>query len=185
MNGINNNMGDEMNALLNQTPAKKKHKVSIKDAKDLMDPLHDLMADIFDLKDRMNDIAFLKLSNKVAEIAKGEFYIELNEIAGKKPRAEYKRIKKDNRKMVIQFPDLYCNCQRCNTPIMKKSLATHLDSQDCKDKAYLIKATKDSETPVAETNVKIVEMYDNNEPLVEVELTAENYFWVGNLFGDH
>ena len=68
---------------------------------------------------------------------------------------------------------------------MKKSLATHLDSQDCKDKAYLIKATKDSETPVAETNVKIVEMYDNNEPLVEVELTAENYFWVGNLFGDH
>ena len=150
MNGINNNMGDEMNALLNQTPPKKKHKVSIKDAKDLMDPLHDLMADIFDLKDRMEE-----------------------------------RIKKDNRKMVIQFPDLYCNCQRCNTPIMKKSLATHLDSQDCKDKAYLIKATKDSETPVAETNVKIVEMYDNNEPLVEVELTAENYFWVGNLFGDH
>lgn len=175
----------EANPNLNNVcpPAPKKHKVSIKDAKELMIPLHELMDMIFEGADKMENGIYIDLCNKIKDMSEGEFFIELSEIYKKKQRASYQRIKVDNRKMVKQRPDIYMCCPNCNEAIQKRSLATHLKSQICKDKAYTIKATKDLEKPNEETNDKIVELYDTNHQLDPVVLTAENYFWGGqNIF---
>tara|TARA_R110002049_G_scaffold233454_1_gene406763 strand:- start:14 stop:565 length:552 start_codon:yes stop_codon:yes gene_type:complete len=178
MEGINNIMDDSGLNITN----KAKHRVPIKDAKELMTPIHGIMDLIFDRRTEMSDGLYVALCDKIKVMTEGEFYIELKEIAAKPSRKPMERVKKNNRKMVIQHPDKYVCCDRCNEPLLKKSLANHLKSQSCKDKAYTVKATKDSDTPDEETNGKIVDMYDNNEPLVDIELTAENYFWA-NMAG--
>ena len=64
---------------------------------------------------------------------------------------------------------------------MKKSLAKHLKSKECKDKAYLIMASGGSIGNKNTLNEKVVEKYEEDAPLPEVELTAENYF-IPNMF---
>ena len=85
------------------------------------------------------------------------------------------------RKYVRDNPHKACLCPRCDTPLMKKSLAQHLRSGKCKDTAYLVKGTGGCIECPEDVNNKVITHYDNETELEEVELSPENYFWA-NMF---
>lgn len=169
-----------MEAIINQTQQteKKKQKVSIREAKELMEYIYKIQEIVFDRSEEMSDGVYLDLSNALLEMSGGEFYMELDELAGKKIRSEYSRIKpEDMRKYVRDNPHKAVLCPRCDTPLMKKSLAAHLRSKKCKDNAYLVKGTGGCIECPDEVNENIIKHYEEGTELADVELNAENYFW--------
>jgi len=162
---------------------KKKQRVSIKDAKEIMDYIHDIQGILFDRQEEFGSGVYLELMDKLMEMSGGEFYMELEELASKPLRAEARpRIRPENmRKYVRDNPHKACLCPRCDTPLMKKSLATHLRSGKCKDTAYLVKGTGGCIECPEDVNNKVITHYDNETELEEVELSPENYFWA-NMF---
>jgi hypothetical protein len=171
-----------MEAIINQ-PEKKKQRVSIKDAKEIMDYIHDIQGILFERQEEFGSGVYLELMDKLLEMSGGEFYMELEELAARPlPRERRVRIRPDNmRKYVRDNPHKACLCPRCDTPLMKKSLAAHLKCGKCKDTAYLVKGTGGVIEDPEDINNKVITHYDNNTELEEVELTGENYFWA-NMF---
>lgn len=162
---------------------KVKSKVNIRDAQEIMEYIWRLQEIVFEKGDRMEDGVYTELMDTLLEMSGGEFYIELDTIARKTPKAEYTRIKaEDMRRYVKQHPDKGVICDRCDTPLMKQSLAKHLQSRECKDKAYTIIASGGVVGNKEILNEKILDEYENQTELPEVELTKENYYWTGNMF---
>jgi molybdopterin-guanine dinucleotide biosynthesis protein A len=85
------------------------------------------------------------------------------------------------RKFAKNHPDKAVVCPRCDTPLMKRSFAEHLKSNKCKDIHCIVKGTGGCIDDPQATNEKVIEIYEKNEPLPEVELNADNYYH-HNLF---
>jgi hypothetical protein len=158
---------------------KKKQRVSIRDAKEIMEYIWDLENTISNSSEDMKDGVYIQLMDILMAMSCGEFYIELDELARKPtPKARKSRIRPENmRKYVRDNPEKACLCPRCDTPLMKKSLAAHLKSGKCKDTAYLVEGAGGCIKCPEELNNKVINHYDIQTPLVEVELSSENYFW--------
>lgn len=174
---MNGNMNNN-----NEVCPRVKSKVNIRDAKEIMEHIWNIESIVSENSDNMKECVYLDLMNSLMNMAMGEFYMELDTTARKTLKKQYTRIKAENmRRFAIQHPDKACICDRCDTPLMKKSLAKHLKSKECKDKAYLIMASGGSIGNKNTLNEKVVEKYEEDAPLPEVELTAENYF-IPNMF---
>lgn len=171
-----------MEAVLNNT-TRQKHKVSIKDAKEIMYWVWLLEEKISNNPENMKDGIYLELMDILMNMSAGEFYIELDTIARKPERKKHMpRIKPEAmRKFAKNNPDKAVICPRCDTPLMKRSFAEHLKSNKCKDIHCIVKGTGGCIDDPEETNKKVIEIYEKNEPLPEVELNAENYYH-HNLF---
>jgi len=158
---------------------KKKQRVSIRDAKELMEYIWELENIITNNSVNMKEGLYIKLMDTLMEMSCGEFYIELSELA-RKPTPKTRKPKippSAMRKFVRDNPEIACLCPRCDTPLMKKSLATHLKSSKCKDTAYLVEGAGGCIKCPEELNNTVINHYDIQTPLAEVELTSENYFW--------
>ena len=158
---------------------KKKQRVSIREAKEIMEYIWDLEYTISNNPEDIKDGVYLQLMNILMAMSSGEFYIELDELARKPTqKARKSRIKPENmRKYVRDNPEKACLCPRCDTPLMNKSLAVHINSGKCKDTAYLVKGSGGCIKCPEDINNKVINHYDNNTELEEVELRSENYFW--------
>ena len=164
-------------------PARVKSRVNIRDAQEIMEYIWKIQDIVFENNEKMEDGVYMTLMDTLMEMSGGEFYIELDETARKAKRASFTRVKAENmRKYVKQNPDKGCLCPRCDTPLMKASLAKHLKSKECKDKAYTIIASGGAVGNEETLNQKVIEEYENGTELPEVELTKENYYWTGNMF---
>ena len=174
---MNGNMNNN-----NELCPRAKSKVNIRDAKEIMEHIWNIEDIVSNHPDDMTDSVYLELMAALMGMAMGEFYMVLDTTARKDKKSDYQRIKRsDMRRFVIQNPDRGCICDRCDTPLMKKSLAKHIKSKDCKDKAYLIMASGGAIGDKNVLNEKVVKNYEEDVPLPEVVLTAENYF-IPNMF---
>ena len=180
---MNGNMNNNNN---NERRHRAKSKVNIRDAKEIMEHIWNIEDIVSNHPDDMTDDVYLELMAALMGMAMGEFYIELDTTARKTLKKEYNRFKtEDKRRFAIQNPDKACICDRCDTPLMKKSLAKHIKSKDCKDKAYLIMASGGAIGDKNVLNEKVVKNYEEDVPLPEVELTDENYFCVNMFNSDY
>ena len=172
-----------MEAIANQSADKKKQRVTIREAKELMEYIWKLQDIVFENGTEMSDGVYHQLMDALLEMTGGEFYMELDEIARKPLPAERRvRIRPENmRKYVKNNPHKACLCPRCDAPLMKKSLAGHLRSGKCKDTAYLVKGVGGTIDNPEDINDNVIQHYDNNTELAEVELGPEHQFWA-NMF---
>jgi len=132
----------------------------------------------------MNDGAYVELCDAMMGLYCLEFYVELEIAAGKTPKigAGERRDSATIRKLAKTRPDLAIICARCNTPLMIRSYEKHLQTKKCKDHYYTLKAGDvclDSDT----LNEKVIEKYDNDEALPEVETGPEHHFPIGGASG--
>jgi len=171
------------NQIAGTTSQRIKHKVTIKDAHELMYYVWKIQDMVFSAAEDLKDDFYKDILDTLMEMSCGDFYIELDTIARKASRKDMKpRMKMDEmRRYAKNNPDKCVICERCDTPLMKRSYAEHLRSKKCKDIHCLVKGTGGEIADPLDINDKVIEIYEKNEPLPEVELNAENYYY-HNMF---
>lgn len=163
---------------------KTKKSFTITDAQELVGYIHHFQDVLDNHAPNMNDGAYLELCDTLMGLYCLEFYVELEIAAGKTPKIGAGARQDDavKRKLAITRPDLAIVCDRCNTPLMIRSYERHLKTKKCRDGYYKLKAGGVC-LPCDTLNEKVIEKYDNDEALPEVETGPEHHFPIGGASG--
>lgn len=173
-NNIQHPVGSEQNPL----PPVGTYNIAM--CKSLMEPLNEIMTDVFMMGDYLPDDIYKKMMEDMKKLTEVPFYAVIREQSKKKSVNRSKREKVDNRKMIAKFPDLYEECKRCGQVLRITSMKNHLKSDNCKDIYYCKKATLQNRK-MKDNNETIVDLYDKKEPLptytAEEIATFPNGWW--------
>ncbi len=166
------------------TSVKTKKSFNITDAQEIVGYIHHIQDVLDKHTPNMSEGAYLELCDTMMGLYCLEFYVELEIAAGKTAKVGAGQ-RKDTaviRKLAKSRPDLAIICARCNTPLMIRSYEKHLQTKKCRDHYYTLKAGGVCE-PCDTLNDKVIENYDNDEPLPEIEILPEHQFPIGGASG--
>jgi len=158
--------------------------VNVADAKEIVEFIHHFQNLLDENTDKMNEGLYIELCDALVNLYCNEFYVDLEIMSGGTSRAGAgKRQPLDAiRRLARERPDKAIVCPRCNTPLMIRSFEKHLRTTKCKDFYYALNSggvVLDADS----LNELIIEKYETNENLPEVEVLPEHQFPIGGASG--